>query len=214
MVICMSKLVNEYIASLYSNENIITKEYFEENTSIKSYCPVIDTSVARFLKIIIKCIKPENVLELGTSIGYSTTIIAKTIAEWGGKVTTIELDPEVSKAARLNFFMYNVEKSISLINNDAFIVMPKLDCNFDIVFLDLYNGLYPDILEHCINVLKPGGILLADDTLFPVLRDSSVYKASNIKVHKFNEMICNRSDVESILLPFDDGITIAIKSSE
>lgn len=89
----MSKIsVKNYISSLYQNYTIIKREEFIKNTSLDFFCPVIDTSVAIFLRILLKAIRPKKVLELGTSIGYSTTIIAETIAEWGGTVTTIELD--------------------------------------------------------------------------------------------------------------------------
>lgn len=208
----MSKIsVKNYISSLYQNYTIIKREEFIKNTSLDFFCPVIDTSVAIFLRILLKAIRPKKVLELGTSIGYSTTIIAETIAEWGGTVTTIELDKKVALAAKENFEKYNVLGNITLINDSVFDVLPKIEEKFDLVFLDLFNNLYPDVMDSCINSLDQGGVLIADDTLFPALERRAYFVDSNKKVDEFNRRLSEKSNVESILLPFDDGITIAIK---
>lgn len=79
------------------------------------------------------------------------------------------------------------------------------------VFLDLFNNLYPDVMDSCINSLDQGGVLIADDTLFPALERRAYFVDSNKKVDEFNRRLSEKSNVESILLPFDDGITIAIK---
>lgn len=204
-------LAKDYISNLYKNYNIITNEEFIDSTSIKSFCPVIDTSVAIFLRVFLSATKPKKVLELGTSIGYSTTIIAETIAEWGGTVTTIEIDKNVAVAAKENFKKYNVISNIDLINNSVFNVLPNLEEKFDLIFLDLFNGLYPDVMDYCIDLLNRGGILIADDTLFPVLNTKLYFKESNEKLDEFNKKLSGKNDIESILIPFDDGITIAIK---
>ena len=206
------KDVQEYISGLYENADIIRKEDYIKNTDTKFFCPVIDTSVARFFEIILKMVKPEKVLELGSSIGYSTTIIATTINEWGGKLTTVEMDKRVAGAAEKNFYRYNINDVITLINGDALEVLPKLESKYDMIFLDLFNGLYPDVLQECINLLKHGGVLVADDTLFPVVQQNALFEQSNKKLHQFNKMVAQSHELTSILLPFDDGITIAVKN--
>lgn len=206
------KDVQEYISGLYKNTDIIKKEDYIKNTNTKFFCPVIDTSVARFFEIILKMVKPIKVLELGSSIGYSTTIIATTINKWGGKITTVEMDKRVAGAAEKNFHKYNINDVITLINGDALEVLPKLESKYDMIFLDLFNGLYPDVLQECINLLKHGGVLVADDTLFPVVQQNTLFEQSNKKLHQFNKMVAQSHEMKSILLPFDDGITIAVKN--
>lgn len=203
--------VEEYILELNTKEGIIEKSEFEKNTSIKFFCPVIDTSVAKFLYVFIKAVRPNKILELGTSIGYSTTVMALALKEYGGEITTIEKDRAVVQSAQENFETYNVEKNICLINDDVFSVLPKLNPEYDVIFLDLYNGLYPDVMEDCIRLLNKGGILIADDTLFPITKTKTFFLESNRKVDEFNKKLSKRTDIDSILLPFDDGITIAVK---
>lgn len=203
--------VKDYIVELYQGDDTIPKEEYKKNTALKFYCPIIDTSVAAFMKMFIKAVKPKRVLELGTSIGYSTTIIANAIKENGGMVTTVEIDEQVAKAAKENFKHYEVEQYITLINDDVFNVLPKLKCEYDMIFLDLFNGLYLDVMDSCISLLKVGGVLIADDTLFPVIKDEKLFMESNKKLHDFNKKLSRRSDIDSFILPMDDGITIAVK---
>lgn len=203
--------IGDYIWDLYKSDEIIRKKEYEKDTELKYYCPVIDTSVAAFLKIFIKALKPQNILELGTSIGYSTTIMANAVKENGGRVTTVELDKRAAKAAMKNFKKYNIEKYVYLINDNVFNVLPTLEKGFDMIFLDLFNGLYIDVLDSCINLLKPGGVLLADDTLFPAIKNEEIFSESNKKLHAFNEKLSTHKDMDSFLLPIDDGITIAVK---
>ena len=133
------------------------------------------------------------------------------ISDFNGKITTIEKDKVVAKAAEENFKRYNVDKNISLLNDDVFSVLPKLNEKYDVIFLDLYNGLYLDVMEGCIRLLKKGGILIADDTLFPVTKNKAFFLESNKKMDEFNKKLSERKDMDSILLPFDDGITLAVK---
>lgn len=60
-------------------------------------------------------------------------------------------------------------------------------------------------------MLKKGGILIADDTLFPVTKNKAFFLESNKKMDEFNKKLSERKDMDSILLPFDDGITLAVK---
>ena len=127
--------INDYIQGLYPDKSIITKEDYEKNTNYRFYCPVIDTKIAKFLDIFIKALRPKKVLELGTSIGYSTTVMARAVKGFGGSLTTIELDKHVAKVAMDNFEKYGVADVINLINDDAIKILPKLNTKYDLIFL-------------------------------------------------------------------------------
>ena len=203
--------VEEYISEFNTHRYIIDRIEFEKNTTIKFFCPVIDTAVAKFLYVFVRALKPKKVLELGTSIGYSTTIMSLALQEFNGRITTIEKDKVVARAAEENFKRYNVTKNIRLLNDDVFSILPKLDEEYDMIFLDIYNGLYPEVMDECIRLLRKGGILIADDTLFPITKNKTFFLESNKKVDVFNKKLSEREDMASILLPFDDGITLAVK---
>lgn len=166
-----------------------------------------------FLKILIDIKKPKRVLELGTSIGYSTTVIAQSLIKYGGRITTVEFDKNVVLEAKINFEKYGVSNLINIINDDATKVLPNLNEKFDMIFLDLYNGVYLSVLENCIDLLDDNGLLIADDTLFPVVRNKNIFKESNKNLHKFNVEISKREDLNSVLIPLDDGITLIVKNN-
>lgn len=203
--------INNYIQELYCNDGVITKEEYEKNIDYRFYCPTIETTVAKFLNIFMKILRPQKILELGTSIGYSTTIIANAVKNFEGSLTTIELDKHVSKIAIENFKKYSVNNDIKLINGDAITILSTLKTKYDLIFLDLYNQLYIDVLDDCLNLLDSGGVMIADDTLFPVLKGDKAFYESNKKINLFNKKIANNEFVDSYLLPLDDGITIVVK---
>jgi predicted O-methyltransferase YrrM len=84
--------------------------------------------------------------------------------------------------------------------------LPELTETFDFIFFDVFNGLYPQLLEPCLRVLNPNGVLLADDTLEPVFKGNS-----DIAMHTFNTQIAQHPQLISTLLPIGDGITLALK---
>ncbi|HFH8836849.1 TPA: O-methyltransferase [Streptococcus agalactiae] len=209
----MDNIVSNYVRSMSTYHNVLDKHRYEQDTNITGYCPVIDTTVAMFLKILIDIKKPKRVLELGTSIGYSTTVIAQSLIKYGGRITTIEFDKNVVLEAKINFEKYGVSNLINIINDDATKVLPNLNEKFDMIFLDLYNGVYLSVLENCIDLLDNNGLLIADDTLFPVVRNKNIFKESNKNLHKFNVEISKREDLNSVLIPLDDGITLIVKNN-
>jgi predicted O-methyltransferase YrrM len=205
----------EYINSVYGSYPIITAEEYIKNTNIKSFCPVIDTPVAMFLKLILEIKHPDRVLELGTSIGYSSIIIASTIKKWNGKLITIENDEKIAEVAKINFEKYGLSKSIEIIIDDAIQYMNKINDDYDFIFLDLYNDLYPEAFNYCLKLLNPEGILIADDTLFPIIKkDEEYFKESNKKLDTFNKMVSDNQLIESVLLPFGDGVTLIKKKGK
>lgn len=200
--------VNQYISKFNRPSVFVSEEEFVKNTAIKDYCPVIDTNTAVLLSLLLEIKRPQRVLELGTSIGYSTTIIASTISSWGGTVTTVEFDKRVAEQAKENFERYGVAKNIELINEDVFKAIPALDQQYDLIYLDLFNDLYPDLLEVCVGLLDKEGILIADDTLSPVMPEHD----SCPKMDTFNRLVASHSQLKSVMIPMDDGITVAVKA--
>ena len=92
-------------------------------------------------------------------------------------------------------------------------IIPQIQEKFDIIFQDVGDKkLYPILLDDCLRILKPGGLLLAEDTLFPVMFKSKEHEEDFIKpIHKFNENIANNPNLESTILSIGDGLTISLQ---
>lgn len=201
-----------YIEDLYLGKETLRKEEFVNQTSWKDFVPVIENDSARFLKLILQMKKPKNILEIGTSIGFSAASMALTAREYGGKITTIEFNRTAAEQANLNFERLGVQNMIQIKFGDARQIVPSFsDDSFDFVFQDVDNRLYPVLLKDCIRILKTGGILIADDTLFPAMELDLKWKDQVEPIREFNRMIAAAPDLESTLLPVGDGMVVAVK---
>ena len=167
----------------------------------------------RILKMLVRMIQPQRVLEIGTFVGYSALCMAEGLPE-GGHVDTIEIDDELEEFIREQLAKSPFEERITLHIGDALEVIPQLDMTFDLVFIDADKRLYRDYYELVLPRLKSGGFILADNTLWDgkVLIDkpeSNDYQTIAIKA--FNDFIATDNRIEKVILPLRDGLTLIMK---
>ncbi len=210
-----------YIDTLYENDEACKKQYLG-STALKNFGTVVDSDVSRMMQIIIRMVRPHTILEIGTSIGYSTVSMAGIAREYGGQITTIEYDEQSAQQALKNFRHAGVADCIEVIIGDAREIVPTLNDRYDLIFQDVGDKtLYPVLLDTLVALLKPGGVFLAEDSLFPVM-DMSVsepedrdqikrMKRSSESLDEFNRMIARSPLLRSTILPVGDGLTIGIK---
>ncbi len=201
-----------YIEDLYSVKGSLRKKEFVNKTGWKDFVPVVDDDAARFLQLILQMKNPKNILEIGTSIGFSTTSMALTARQYGGKITTIEFDNTVAEQARRNFEHSGVDDTVQIKLGDARQIVPGFpNGSFDLIFQDADKRLYPVLLKDCIRILKVGGILIADDALFPAMELDPKWNDQVEPISEFNRLVAAAADLESTLLPIGDGMIVAIK---
>lgn len=211
--------VVSYIDNLYESDEAY-KKTFIELTDLKKFGTVVDSDVSRMMQLVIRLVRPRRILEIGTSIGYSTVSMAHIAKEYGGKITTIEFDEQSARQAMKNFQKADVAEYIEVIIGDAQEIIPTLNGTYDLIFQDVGDKtLYPVLLNDLLTLLKPGGVLLAEDTLFPVMDmdvsedsdDGRWMKNACEAIKEFNTMIANSPYLQSTILPLGDGLTISIK---
>ena len=207
--------VNAYIEGLYKKNKLSQKQYSDE-TELEDYGVVIDDDVARMLQVLILASKPKKILEIGTSIGFSTVMMAKAIRLYGGSIVTIELDATVAEQAKLNFKRERVDDLIEVIVGDAQTIVTDMDPGFDLIFQDVGDkSLYPEMIDGCLRLLNIGGLLIAEDVLFPLYDFSDGYNYLNQmreSLDEFNKIIVRHPKFESTLLPIGDGLMVAVKT--
>ena len=202
-----------YIEQLYSN-NSLNKSGYTSITSPFAGGDVIDDDVARFLRLLLMIKRPQHILEIGTSIGYSTVSMAQIIKPYGGKITTIELDEEIAGTAKENFVRYGVSENIELMIGYAEEIVPALRHKFDCIFMDVGDkSLYKELANGCVEKLRTGGIFVAEDSLYGSFANDKSISFSRIAktLNEFNKVIANHPDLGSTLLPIGDGVTLAVK---
>ncbi|MDD5263416.1 MAG: O-methyltransferase [Candidatus Bipolaricaulis sp.] len=198
-----------YIESLYATQ--ATRDRYIAETELKEYVPVVDEDVARFLRTLLRMLRPARVLEIGTSIGYSTVSMANGVREYEGRIETIEFNSAVAAQAQENFARAGVSDVVTLLLGDAREVVPRVKPGVDFVFLDVDKRLYSELLPHCTRILRPGGVLVVEDTLFPVINLDAKWHRLIEPIDAFNRLLAAESDLESTILPIGDGVTIAVK---
>lgn len=113
-----TRQIFHYIEQLYE-ERGLNKNDYTNITYPFSGGDVIDDDVARFFSLLLMIKRPVHILEIGTSIGFSTVIMAKIIQPYGGKITTIELDKKTVQKAKENFIRYHVAEHVEIVQGDA-----------------------------------------------------------------------------------------------
>ncbi|MDX1314128.1 MAG: O-methyltransferase, partial [Eudoraea sp.] len=164
-----------------------------------------------FLRLFAGLLSPERILEIGTYPGYSAICLARGLRQ-GGKLTTIEVNDEL-RSRTLEFFRKaGLEDSIELINGDALQVIPSLKERFDLVFIDAHKDDYAAYYDLVIDLVKPGGYILADNVLWggKVLQ-SPIHDTTTGIIDSFNQMVKQDPRVENLLLPLRDGVMIIKK---
>lgn len=124
----------------------------------------ITRDTGEFLSVLVRATLARRVLEIGTSNGYSTLWLAEATRDIGGSVTTIEFSEFKLKLASDNFARSGLSSFIRLIHDDADRVLERSEPNaFDFVFLDSERPEYPGWWPNLCRVLRPGGLLVADN---------------------------------------------------
>lgn len=166
----------------------------------------------RLLKMLVRMVRPENILEVGTFSGYSAICMAEGLGE-GGKVYTYEINDELEDFTRPWIEGSAVADKIRFIIGNAIMEAPRLGVVFDMVFIDGNKRTYTEAYEMALSVLRPGGFVLADNTLWDghVLETPRPTDRQTIGIETFNDFIAHDNRVEKVILPLRDGLTIAMK---
>ncbi len=167
----------------------------------------------RLLKMLVRMIRPKNILEVGTFSGYSAICMAEGLEE-GGMVYTYEINDEQEDFTRPWIENSPVADKIRFIIGDAIKEAPKLGIEFDMAFIDGDKRTYIESYEMALSVLRPGGFILADNTLWDghVLEVPKSNDRQTAGIENFNDFVMNDSRVEKVLLPLRDGLTLIRKN--
>ena len=166
----------------------------------------------RLLKMLVEMIRPKNVLEVGTFSGYSAICMAEGLDE-DGRLYTFEINDEMEDFTRPWIENSPVASKIHFIIGDANVEAPKLNVVFDMAFIDGDKRTYIETYETVLKLLRPGGFILADNTLWDghVIDPHYQRDAQTQGIAHFNDFIAQDARVEKVILPIRDGLTIIRK---
>ena len=166
----------------------------------------------RLLKMLVTMIRPKNILEVGTFSGYSAICMAEGLEE-GCLVYTFEINDEQEDFTRPWIEGSPVADKIRFIIGDAVTEAPRLGVTFDMAFIDGDKRTYRETYEMALSVLRPGGFILADNTLWDGHVVDAAYDrdAQTQGIETFNDYVLCDQRVERVILPLRDGLTLIRK---
>ncbi len=190
-----------------------------EQYARETQVPIIRTQMQGLLKFLLAFLKPKQILEVGTAIGFSALLMSE-YAPADCHITTIEKYEKRIPLARENFKKAGKEEQITLIEGDAAQVLAQLEGGFDMIFMDAAKGQYMSFLPDVLRLLKPGGLLLSDNVLqdgdiiesrFAVTRRNRTIHA---RMREYLYELTHHEQLETCILPVGDGATLSVKKGE
>lgn len=192
----------------------------------------------RLLKLLVTMLRPRHVLEVGTFSGYSALCIAEGLAEVAhhekrdglhrgerdglhegeremGHLWTFEINDEQEDFTRPWIEGSSLASFITFLIGDAITEAPRLGVTFDLAFLDGDKRTYVETYEMALSLLRPGGFILADNTLWDghVCDMAYDHDAQTIGIRRFNDHVASDNRVEQVIVPFRDGLTLIRKKT-
>lgn len=166
----------------------------------------------RLLKMLVRMIQPKNILEVGTFSGYSAICLAEGLDD-SGRLYTFEINDEQEPFTRPWIEQSPVADKIDFRIGDAITEAPKLGIVFDMVFIDGDKRTYVETYEMAMSVLRKGGFIIADNTLWDghVVDHAYDKDQQTVGIEKFNDHVAADERVEKVILPLRDGLTLIWK---
>jgi predicted O-methyltransferase YrrM len=206
-------LIEKYCDSTTSSESTLLHE-LNRKTHVKMVNPRMLSGhyQGRLLSILSKMIRPKRILEIGTYTGYSSLCLAEGLPE-DGLLFTIDVNEELEEFTASFFQKSPYKNQLKFLIGNALELIPTLDEEFDLVFIDADKRNYPAYYELVLPKVRKGGFILSDNVLWSgkVVEDSSTFNLDTQIIDGYNKMIQEDERVENILLPIRDGIMIAQK---
>lgn len=166
----------------------------------------------RILKMFCRMLSPKRVLEIGTYTAYATLCMAEGIAP-DGRIHTIEINDEMEDFIHKYLDRSPHKDKITVHFGDALEVIPRLGGEFDLVFIDADKRLYSDYYDLVFPLVRHGGLILADNTLWDghVVEDPHPTDRQTVGIMAFNDKVKRDDRVEKVILPLRDGLTMIWK---
>lgn len=166
----------------------------------------------RMLVMLTRMIRPQRILELGTFSGYSALCLAEGMPE-GAVLHTIEVNDEQEDFTRPWLEESPWADRIHLHIGDAMDIVPTLGGKFDLIYIDADKRHYADYYQLVLPHLNSGGFIVADNTLWDghVVDPEHQHDAQTRGIMAFNDMVAQDSQVEKVILPLRDGLTLIRK---
>ncbi|MCD1147170.1 O-methyltransferase [Peptoniphilus sp. KCTC 25270] len=211
----VEKYIEEYLEEILPSQD----EYLEKMRAIaeEDAVPIVEREIAEFLQFFLGTIRPQKILELGTAIGYSASLMAKTLPE--AKIDTVEIMPEMAIMARTHFHNQGIEDQVQLHVMDAMDFVKETKETYDFIFVDAAKGQYEEYFQYGMEHLSKDGVMLLDNVLFHgMIANEELFVRRKVtivkRMRKFLPEVLKDKRYKASLLPVADGILLVRRNHE
>ena len=191
--------------------NVIELEKIKQK-ALEEHIPIIMDDTLEVIANILAQMEPKKILEIGTAVGYSAICFSSYLAS-NGRIYTIERDSVRVSEARENIKKAEVEDKIQIYEGDAVEILPTLQEQYDVVFIDAAKGKYPFFLQESLRMIKPGGTIIADNVLYKgyVMGNYNKHKQRTAvrNLREYIAEIIQNPNLETQILEVGDGLAIS-----
>ena len=205
--------INSYIDSTFCGEDPILEEVLMSIKENGMRSMSVSPSTGKLLSMLVSISGAKNILEIGALGGYSGTCLARGFGE-EGKLTSLELVESYAEVAHRNLTKAGFGDKVSYMVGSALESLEQLVVDhkrFDFFFIDADKESYENYLNYCIKLADKGALIVCDNVLAngSVVNENVQSKGYTEYMKKFNKTVANHPQLESILVPIGDGLTVS-----
>ena len=191
--------------------NIIELEKIKQK-ALEEHIPIIMDETLEVIEKYLNNNKPKRILEIGTAVGYSAICFTEFLAE-NGVIDTIEREADRVEEAKKNIKLAEVEGKINIYEGDAVEILPTLNQQYDVVFIDAAKGKYPFFLKEALRMIHKDGIIFADNILYKgyVMSDYNKHKQRTAvrNLREYIKEVSENPNLETEILEVGDGLAVS-----
>ena len=180
--------------------------------ALEEHIPIIMDETLEVIEKYLNKNKPNRILEIGTAVGYSAICFTQFLAE-NGVIDTIEREADRVEEAKKNIKLAEVENKINIYEGDAVEILPTLNQQYDVVFIDAAKGKYPFFLKEALRMINKDGIIFADNILYKgyVMSDYNKHKQRTAvrNLREYIKEVSENPNLETEILEVGDGLAVS-----
>ncbi|MDG2196167.1 MAG: class I SAM-dependent methyltransferase [SAR324 cluster bacterium] len=214
--ILMNGQLVEYLRKNSVREPEVLIELREETQKLPNSGMQISPEQGQLMSMLVKLVNARKIVEIGTFTGYSSTVMAIAMPE-EGKLIAFDISEEYTRTARIFWKKAGVDQRIKLVLGNAKESLKNFlqaggQESVDLAFIDADKTSYKEYYEYCLQLVRPGGLILVDNVLWSgQVADASNHDKDTEALRIFNAALSSDQRVDLCMVPIGDGLTIARK---
>ncbi len=205
----IEKYIEEHTSDI---SDVLNKLYRETHIKILRPRMLSGAVQAKYLELLVKMIKPNRILEIGTYTGYSAISMASAIGT-NAHLHTIDINEELESIVKKYISLAHLENKITYHIGNALEIIPKLNEKFDLIFIDADKNNYLNYYKLLIDKIPSGAWIVADNVLWSgkILNKNIVKDKDTKGLLEFNDYVYKDDRTENVIIPLRDGLMIIRK---